>query len=442
MNEVLMRVGRLLDREKEGARGRFALGAQDSSTLVSPNPMHALIRWRPHPPDDEEDGGTPVFENGGCLEITAYGKTKQHATWFVCKKSVERFLDVLSAQVKPDTSPATFAELVAALIPMQNVDHDVMVTIVGDVWRNGRRTAAEAITPVFLADHMDPVTTATHVGEDGWLRLLMRSTTYGLVVEERDLFVLWHLPPDAEAYLTMVIARPFVGFLEHPIDPMSQEYVPPWSRLIADGASTCRLLYRSPGHIHFPRRVNYGNGVTCVEYMPLSARRCDVSVAKALARLFKQDADPIVVGLGYHALRRLEAFRGVMQENAGYSPPISTDHAWHVVWPVWYKQHFKNKTRGFFKRLIEVVYPTHVVGCREVSSKRGVKRNELFRWEDIDDDSDPVGVYECAAGPEQILFKIVPTSMRDASDADTDEGLGSEPDQELDWEPPPFDGDQ
>jgi hypothetical protein len=67
--------------------------------------MHALIRWRNMLHDDEEESG-----RGNYLDIIAYGAKELHPTWFLSKQSAQRFLDVLSAQVKPNTSPETFAE--------------------------------------------------------------------------------------------------------------------------------------------------------------------------------------------------------------------------------------------------------------------------------------------------------------------------------------------
>jgi hypothetical protein len=184
MKSVLLRVDRLLDREEVVARRH--LGAYDGGQIpfesFPSNPMHTLIRWLPlrtgagrpmvDPNTDELTGQRHSDPDGleeedayeawqalredvesgawrsmldemdthNLLEITAYGGMTLHRTWFVSKQSVQRFLDVLSAHVKPTTSAEAFAELVAALIQMQGVNSSNIVTIVEEVWRmDGRR---------------------------------------------------------------------------------------------------------------------------------------------------------------------------------------------------------------------------------------------------------------------------------------------------------------
>jgi cytochrome c-type biogenesis protein CcmF len=89
------------------------------------------------------------FGTDNCVGIVACGKTTLHPTWFLSKASVQRFMDVLSAQVKPATSADTFASLVAGFMQLQDEDNKAnVVTIVGAVWQNGRREAAMAIAPV------------------------------------------------------------------------------------------------------------------------------------------------------------------------------------------------------------------------------------------------------------------------------------------------------
>jgi hypothetical protein len=225
---------------------------------------------------------------------------------------------------------------------------------------------------------------------DGWLRVLIRS-------ESRcDLFVLWHLPPDVESHLTMVVASPSWQIE----DPASPEYAPPWSRLIASGAA-CSLLYGTPQTVVFPRRAHRGSGVTCVEYAILRGEgEFDVKDATALAKLFKADADPIVVGLGFQALKRLQAFS--RHEDPDFYPRTSTDHHWQVVWPEAYEACFRTNIKCFFKRLIRIAHPEDTVQGKRVNSSRQVRKYEFCRWKNNDDEGDDetvqVRFYECIVG--------------------------------------------
>ena len=241
--------------------------------------------------------------------------------------------------MKPNTSPETFAELVTLL---QRGFRTKVVTIVGDVWRNGRKVAIEAITPLFLADYVrDAFHPEMTEAEDGWLRMFIRPASS--FDGQSSHFLLWHLPPDDQSYLTMVVASPQTRVWDETArhwreirDETSPDYVPHWSRLITNGAPTCRLIYHGPFEIVFPRRAFYGGIVTGVEYMERigwSAHASDVITqqATALARLYKPDADPIVVGLGFHALYRLQGYS--RHGPNGYYPYTETDHHWQVVWP-------------------------------------------------------------------------------------------------------------
>jgi hypothetical protein len=240
--------------------------------------------------------------------------------------------------------------------------------------------------------------------------------------------------------------NPATGRYREVIDKTSPEYVPALSRLITDGAPTCRLLYRAPDKVLFPRRAYHGQ-VTCVEYTSLRGQPHDVREANALVKLFKEDADPIVVGLGYHALKRLQAFSPHMVFD--FHPQTANDHHWQVVWPRLYKAQFKERIRTFFAGLLRIAFPGFQIGSRwerygfkgskKVRYSRKVRKYEFFRWSG--EHATPDEFYECVAGPTQILFKIGSKSMREASDADTDEGIGSEPDQELNWVPHNWDPD-
>jgi hypothetical protein len=429
-----------LNREKGAARRHLGAsdGGQSGFVSFTSNPMYERIRWRELPvggarpvfeDEEEDDGWAPLEEEFGtdnCLEITAYGKTTQYPTWFLSKESVERFLDVLSAQVKLNTSAEVFAEVVAAFMHVHDVRHDNIVAIVGEVWRYERSEVAKAIALLFLADLVpDPSPPVITEAADGWVRVLIRSGPDGDSLHDK--FVLWHLPPDVKSHLTMVVASPQDRVPDalvrwRTVDPMSLEYVPPWSRLITS-SPTCSLLYGTPQMVLFPRRAHRGRGVTCVEYACLRGEGdYDVQDATALAKLFKNDADPIVVGLGFQALKRLQTFsrHGELE----FHPYTSNDHHWHVVWPKEYKRQFQTPIRGFFTRLIRLARPGHKVGCRRVPSGRAVRRYEFFRWENDDaaGDNEPIRLrfYDCLVDRSQIMFKIAPTSMLQASDAETE----------------------
>jgi hypothetical protein len=153
----------------------------------------------------------------------------------------------------------------------------------------------------------------------------------------------------------------------------------------------------------------------------------NVHNATALAKFFNPDADPIVVGLGFHALSRLQGYS--RHGPYGYYPHTYTDHHWQVVWPMQYERYVRTNIKRFFTRLIRIAHPGDTVGGRRVRAGRGVRKYEFFRVENNDDD-DPgdddetvegMQYYECVAGPSQIMFKIVRTSMRNASDAETEE---------------------
>ena len=444
MNGVLVRVERWLDQG--GARRH--LGAQEDVFESFPsNPMHALIRWRPlgvgHRPvldDDVWGGWEPLDEEFGtdnCVGIVACGKTTLHPTWFLSKESVQRFMDVLSAQVKPGTTAEAFASLVAGFMQLQDEDNKAnVVTIVGAVWQNGRREAAMAIAPVFLADcvpsALSPVLTEA---DGGWMRMLIRPPADGRL---HDQFVLWHLPPDAEPYLTLAVARP-QGSVPDPqtgwrtVDAASPEYVPPWSRLIPGGAPSCGLIYSTPHRVFFPRRVHHGRGVTWVEYLSFisiddngrDADPRDVQDATALAQLFKPDADPVVVGLGFHALNRLK-FPPLW--DYGFYPPASTGHHWHVVWPIEYQAHIRTDMKPFFEGLIRIAYPGSTVTCEGVGG-----RYEVCLWNDLDGEGVvQVGRYfECVVGAAGIKIRIANRSMADASGEDTEEDLAEEDEQDV-----------
>jgi hypothetical protein len=419
MKRVLLRVERLLDREKGAARRH--LGAYDGGQIpyvsFPSNPMYEHIVWLPL---RTEPGRSMLddLDTHNLLEITAYGGTMLHRTWFEKRESVQLFLDVVSAQVKPGTSAEVFAEVVHALIQMQDVGRSNIVTIVGEVWKNGRKAAAEAIAPVFLADHVpDPSSPVISEAADGWVRVFICSES--LRDGFHDLFVLWHLPPDVESHLTMVVASP---------NPANAP--PPWSRLIASGAA-CSLLYGTPHSVVFPRQAHRGSGVTCVEYACLRGEgEYDVEDATALANLFKQDADPIVVGLGFQTLKRLQAVSPHGEPE--FHPHTSTDYDWQVMWPEAYEACVQTNIQSFFLGLICIAHPWDKVNCKQMSSRSGVREYEFKRWENNDDQGGPVAAsepepaaepeqtYECVVEDSKILFKILSKSMRDASDAETE----------------------
>jgi len=309
---------------------------------------------------------------------------------------------------------------------VHDVHHGNIVAIVGEVWRYERSEVAKAIAPVFLADLVpDPSLPVISEAADGWVRVLIRSGPDGDSLHDK--FVLWHLPPDVKSHLTMMVASPQdrvpdALFRWRTIAPTSPEYAPPCSRLITSGAA-CSLLYGTPHMVVFPRRAHRGSGVTCVEYACLRGEGAlDVGNATALAKLYKKDADPIVVGLGFQALKRLQAVS--RHGDTEFHPHTSTDHHWQVVWPEAYEACFLKNSKWFFRRLICIAHPGDIVEGKRVNSRRQVKKYEFDRWENNDDEGDdePVQTYECVVGNSQITFKIVPTSMRQASDAETEEG--------------------
>jgi hypothetical protein len=426
MKSVLRRVEQLVDREKEGARGRFALGAQDGPS----NSMYKLIRVL-------EMVGSGLHE----LEITAYGDTARYSTWFDTKESVQRFLDVLSAQLKPGTSPEVFAEVAAGFIRLQNEPKEQnIVTIVGEVWQNERSEVAKAIAPVFLAGLVpNPLPPVISEAEDGWLRVLIRSGLDGDRASDR--FVLWHLPPDVRSHLTMVVAHAQYRvkdfsrreedrelgtlFRWRLVDPTNPEYVPSWSRFITSGAA-CSLFYHTHDLIFFPREAHRGSGVTCVEYMSnYGDGEYYITKVTALANLFKPDADPIVVGLGYQVLDQLHAF-----SLRGSNVCSRYVHHWHVMWPKEYRRQFQSTTRVFFKRLLRMANPQHYVGCRRVPSGRGVQRFEFVWWWEHEGDTEPRGLRfcDCVVDRSQIMLKFASKSMLEESDKDTDEDVDEDVD--------------
>jgi hypothetical protein len=439
MNGVLRRVERLLHPEEEEARGRFALGAHDGPSMYKHIRVLEMARGGLQEDDDNWESYVDDFGMEICLVITAYGKTARYSTWFETKESAQRFLDGVSAQVKPDTNPTVFAELVAGFMLLQG-STDV-VTIVGSVWRNGRRAAAEAIASVFLADSVPgaqpPVITQA---ADDWVRMLVSPASPDHKAQE--VFVLWHLPSDDRAYLTMAIAGP-QHRIEDPytrirriVDATSPEYAPPWSRLVPDAGPTCRLLYRSPQRVYFPDRAHYGRGVTSVQYMRLDAEQWDEEDAIALKALFKPNADPIVVGLGFHAVKRLQKNR-LRIDADGFYPPVYTEHHWHVVWPVWYQRHIRDSLNmwRFFRDLIHIAYPSRAVRGKKVG-RRGL-RYEFGLWRESEGDAVLIGpIFECVVGRAHIQIRIADRTMADASGEDTEEG---EPDQGLEdwWDGPP-----
>jgi hypothetical protein len=142
-------------------------------------------------------------------------------------------------------------------------------------------------------------------------------------------------------------------------------------------------------------------------------------------RLYKPDADPIVVGLGFHALYRLQGYS--RHGPNGYYPYTETDHHWQVVWPMQYERYVRTNIKRFFMNLIRLAQPGDTVEGRRVRSGRGVRKYEFYRVvNDLGPDDDEEAVngiqyYECVVGPSQIVFKIVRTSMRNASGAQTEE---------------------
>jgi hypothetical protein len=455
MKSVLMRFGRLLDREEGVATRHFALGAHDEEggrgrfEPVSSNPMHKLIRLREmvggglHVDDPRWESYVDDFGMEIDLEITAYGDTAIYPTWFDTKKSVQLFLDVLSAQVKPGTSPEVFAEVAAGFIRLQKSPQKRdIVTIVGEVWQNERSEVAKVIAPVFLAGHVpSPLTPVISEAEDGWLRVLIRSGLDGDRASDR--VVLWHLPPDVRSHLTMVVAQAQYRVQNfsrqeedrwRTVDPASPEYVPPWSRFITSGA-TCSLFYHTRDLLFFPLKAHRGSGVTCVEYMSnYGGGEYYVKQVTALANLFKPDADPIVVGLGYQVLDQLHAF-----SLRGSNVCSRYVHHWHVMWPKEYRRQFQSTTRVFFKRLLRMANPQHYVGCRRVPSGRGVQRFEFVWWWEHEGDTEPRGLRfcDCVVDRSQIMLKFASKSMLEASDADTDEDVDEDvdigPDHPMFW---------
>jgi hypothetical protein len=456
MKRVLLRVERLL--HPEGARGRFALGAfqaQPNPFESFPNPMHARIRWRPMRTEDphgereayDDDGGLiddwrfpnyMEYEAENRLEITAPdGKTTTlHWTWFVSKESVQRFLDVLSEQVTPDTTADTFAALVTALIRLQVACKRPLVTVVGPVWQHGRRTAALAIAPAFLADKVPnaaplvipnaaPLCTERSPAveiEDDWVRMYIRPASGDA---EGAQFVLWHVPRDADTHLTMVLESPRTR-VRDPVtrrwrainDETSPEFVPPWSQWLPRGPPGGRLIYYNQKHLFIPQRAHHGERVTWVEYFEdkQAPAAWEADTFTALTQLFKPDADPIVVGQGFCATKTLRQW-------ADFSRTRRLHH-WHLVWPIEYREHTirPDHMRIFFIFLISIAYPEYTtkIKKRDETELYGV-RYECSLWNGPDDALVPVGLYfECVVGRTNIKVRVAPRNMKDTSDADTD----------------------
>jgi hypothetical protein len=440
MKRVLLRVEQLL--HPEGARGRFALGAfqaQPNPFESFPSPMHARIRWRPMRTEDP-DGEREVYDDDGeliegwrlphymeyeaenRLEIAAPdGKTTTlHWTWFVSKASVQRFLDVLSEQVAPDTTADTFAALVTALIRLQVACKRPLVTVVGHVWRHGRRTAALAIAPAFLADKVPdaapPVITET---ADDWVRMYIRPAPGDA---EGAQFVLWHVPRDADTHLTMVLESPRTS-VRDPVtrrwrDITNAEVVPPWSRWLPHGPPGGRLIYYNQKHLFIPQRAHHGERVTWVEYLEdkQAPAGWEADTFTALTQLFKADADPMVVGQGFCATKTLRQW-------ADFSGTRRLHH-WHLVWPIAYRSDTicPDRMHIFFIFLIGIAYPEYSTKIKKLdeTDRYGV-RYECSLWDGPDAALVPVGLYfECVVGPTNIKVRVAPRNMKDTSDADTD----------------------
>jgi hypothetical protein len=405
------------------------------------HPMQANISWVP-----------PKSAHNPRIEITVNDETTAHDTWFKSKDSAQQFLDALKDQVRPDTTPCAFAELVAAFMFLQRKRYlqsrhlENIITILNHKWPLGRRQLPAAITPSFFQDSInDPQPLHTQIISD---RTYIRLRSMSMRRRSAVHWLVWDIPSDVN-HVTIALTT---------AECEISDDRPSLTRLMSDAPHKipCSLIYaywfedaREFTHLwlHSPQRVHEGQ-VNWVEYMgyQFDFETCRTE-AIVLAALFKSDADPVVVGLFLNTLKRLQYYP--RDDRHGFQPEASTAHHWLAVWPIKYKAQIESMgsdestMEHFFTGLIQAAHPDCTVQGGKVKERERtgseseddiVPQGEPplhyeFSLPDLTDPetSAPVErLYECVADARYIKIRVVDRLTDASSKAGTREAADSQ----------------
>ena len=442
------------------AENSDGIDSQEPETPADPvpegftNPVQANISWVPSKPAryTPRFSWMPPDTQKPYIAITVHGETTSHYTWFKSKDSAQRFLDALGDQVRPDTTPDAFAELVAAFMFLQRKRflysrrQENIITISKHNWSRDRKQLPAAITPSFFQDCVNrPDTLYTKpINDRTYIRLRSMSRQRGSDVH----WLVWDVPSDAD-HVTIALTT-----AEYEIS----DDRPSLTRLVSDEPHEmpCSLIYaycyedaRGSTYrwLHSPQKVHEGR-VNWVEYMGyrLDAGTCWTE-ATELAALFKSDADPVVVGLFLNTIKRLQYYP--RDDRHGFQPEASTAHHWLAVWPIQYKAQIESMDSDestmehFFTGLIQAAHPDCTVQGGKVKERERtgseseddtVPQGEPplhyeFALPDLTDPGTPATagrLYECVADARYIKIRVVDRLTDASSKAGTREAEGSQ----------------
>ena len=442
---TLLRFEKLLCN-KQSPLGSAAL-TTSGNTNPEPfaNPMQSHVFWvppNPHQPNHHQDL-THADAPKPSIRITTNDKLTFHDTWFKSKDSAQQFLDVLEAQVRSDTLPAAFAELVTAFLFLQSRQpKDNTITILDFDWLNDRTRLPAAISPTLLADCVEDYQSPTEIKIKDYTHF--RKRPEWALPYEHVYWLTWHTPVDSNN-ITVALTK---SRFDH------SDSTPLIERLI-QRRHTCSLIYlhtsveygRIWRSLQSPQKAHNGP-VKWVEYMEYAADDGLQTARKevtALARLFKRDADPVVMGLFLNTLKRFQLYP--RDNDYGFQPATSSAHHWHAVWPIEYKDQIErhgnaNETmEHFFEGLIMAAHPGYTVRGDIVPDSH--LHYEFYLQPTQNGPTDAAWrCYECIADAHYIKIKITDTLMDIASDKETEsdhfpsppasEGHGSEDSEEYD----------